>query len=96
VPRRAGVWICERALAGARDLGGSIVAAVPDEGRIEASDRTFWFGCTDDVVIRIRGHESGSLIDIRSASRVEVSDLGVNAARIQAFTEKLVDGSVVR
>jgi uncharacterized protein (DUF1499 family) len=82
----------ERALSAARDLGWSIVAAVPDEGRIEASDRSFWFGFTDDVVIRIRGHENGSLIDIRSVSRVGISDLGVNAARIQAFTEKLVDG----
>jgi uncharacterized protein (DUF1499 family) len=82
----------ERALSAARDLGWSIVAAVPDEGRIEASDRSFWFGFTDDVVIRIRGHENGSLIDIRSVSRVGIGDLGVNAARIQAFTEKLVDG----
>ena len=84
--------VFERALGIARDLGWSIVAAVPDEGRIEASDRSFWFGFTDDVVIRIRNYESGSLVDIRSASRVGVSDLGVNAARIQAFIDKLVEG----
>ncbi len=88
--------VFERALGTARDLGWSIVATVPDEGRIEASDRSFWFGFTDDVVIRIRGHENGSLVDIRSASRVGVSDLGVNAARIQAFIDRLVEGSVVR
>jgi uncharacterized protein (DUF1499 family) len=88
--------VFERALGIARDLGWSIVAAVPDEGRIEASDRSFWFGFTDDVVIRIRSHESGSRVDIRSASRVGIGDLGVNAARIQAFIDKLVAGSVVR
>ncbi len=88
--------VFERALDTARDLGWSIVAAVPAEGRIEASDRSFWVGFTDDVVIRVRSHESGSLVDIRSASRVGVSDLGVNAARIQTFIDKLVEGSVVR
>lgn len=88
--------VFERALAVARELGWTIVAAVPDEGRIEASDRTFWFGFTDDIVIRIRSHESGSLVDVRSASRVGRSDLGVNAARVQAFVDKLIEGSVVR
>ena len=88
--------VFERALGIARDLGWSIVAAVPDQGRIEASDRSFWFGFTDDVVIRIRSHQSGSLVDIRSASRAGVSDLGVNAARIQAFIDRLVEGSLVR
>lgn len=88
--------VFERALGVARELGWSIVAAVPDEGRIEASDRSFWFGFTDDIVVRIRSHESGSLIDVRSASRAGVGDLGVNAARIQAFIDRLVEGSVVR
>ena len=88
--------VFERALAIARGLGWSIAAAVPDEGRIEANDRSFWFGFTDDVVIRIRSDESGSLVDIRSASRVGISDLGVNAARIQAFIDKLVEGSLAR
>lgn len=86
--------VFEQALGIARDLGWSIVAAVPDEGRIEASDRSFWFGFTDDVVIRIRSHESGSRVDLRSASRAGVSDLGVNAARIQAFIDRLVEGSL--
>jgi hypothetical protein len=88
--------VFERALGIARDFGWLIVAALPNEGRIEASTRSFWFGFTDDVVIRIRNHESGSLVDIRSASRVGVSDLGVNAARIQAFIDRLVEGSFVR
>ena len=83
----------ERAVAVARDLGWTIVAAAPAEGRIEATDQTFWFGFTDDIVIRIRNDPAGSLVDLRSASRVGVSDLGVNAARVQAFIDKLIEGS---
>src|SRR5690606_38912841 len=37
----------------ARDMGWEIIASDPREGRIEATDTTFWFGFKDDVVIRI-------------------------------------------
>ena len=60
-------------------------------GRIEAIDRTFWFGFADDVVIRIRPTDAGSRIDVRSVSRVGVSDMGTNAARIRAFLAQLAE-----
>ena len=66
-------------------LGWRIVAAAPAEGRLEASDTTRWFGFVDDIVVRVRPAPSGSRIDVRSASRVGRSDLGVNARRIRAF-----------
>jgi len=66
-------------------MGWKIVDAEKGEGRIEATDRTFWFGFTDDIVIRIIPNGAGSRIDVRSASRVGKSDLGVNAKRIRAF-----------
>jgi uncharacterized protein (DUF1499 family) len=75
------------ALATAEDQGWKIVAAIPSEGRIEATDTTGWWGFKDDIVIRIRPEGSGSRLDIRSESRVGVSDLGTNAARIEAFLE---------
>jgi uncharacterized protein (DUF1499 family) len=74
-----------RAEAAARALGWRIVAAAPAEGRLEASDTTRWFGFTDDIVVRVRPAPQGSRIDVRSASRVGRSDLGVNARRIRAF-----------
>ena len=74
-----------RAEATARALGWRIVAVAPAEGRLEASDTTLWFGFTDDIVVRVRPAPSGSRIDVRSASRVGRSDLGVNARRIRAF-----------
>ncbi len=57
------------------------------EGHIEAQARSFWFGFIDDIVIRIQVTESGTKIDIRSASRVGKGDLGANAKRIMAFSE---------
>ena len=77
------------ALDTAQQLGWHIVAAVPTEGRIEASDTTFWFGFVDDIVIRIRPSGSGALLDIRSLSRVGLSDVGTNAARIRRFISRM-------
>jgi uncharacterized protein (DUF1499 family) len=80
----------DRALAVARSMPGwSIVAADPTTGRIEASQTSRWFRFTDDVVIRISGHGSGSRVDMRSLSRQGRSDFGVNAARIRAYMSAL-------
>jgi len=75
----------ERALAAAKAQGWEMVAAVPAEGRIEATDTTRWFGFKDDVVIRVRPQGTGSRVDVRSVSRVGRGDVGANAARIRAF-----------
>lgn len=82
----------ERALAAVRRLGWDLVAEAPAEGRIEATDTTFWFRFKDDVVIRIRpSGDGGSLIDARSTSRVGVGDAGTNARRLREFFEVLTD-----
>ena len=74
------------ALAVAQSMSGwTIAAADADTGRIEASQRSRWFGFTDDIVIRVIGDVDGSCIDIRSASRKGRHDYGVNAARISAY-----------
>ena len=75
----------EAALAAARDMGWTIVATDEAAGRIEATDRTFWFGFVDDIIVRVRPTDAGSRIDVRSTSRVGVSDLGKNAARVRAY-----------
>ncbi len=76
----------------ARGMGWEIVASVPREGRIEATDTTFWYGFKDDIVIRIEPEASASRIDVRSVSRVGKSDVGKNAARIRAFMARLRQG----
>jgi uncharacterized protein (DUF1499 family) len=53
---------------------------------LQASDPGLVLGLPDDVVIRLRPDGSdGTLVDMRSASRVGRHDLGANAARIEAF-----------
>jgi uncharacterized protein (DUF1499 family) len=81
----------EAALAAARDQDWDIVAAGEAAGRIEATDRTLWFGFVDDIVIRVRPTDVGSRVDVRSVSRVGVSDVGANAARIRAYLADLAD-----
>ena len=75
----------DAALAAATGMGWQIVAAAPETGRIEATDRTLWFGFTDDIAVRIRPADGGSRIDLRSTSRVGVGDMGTNAARVREY-----------
>jgi uncharacterized protein (DUF1499 family) len=79
----------ERALDLARRSGWEIVAAVPEENRIEATATTDWFGFKDDIVIRIKPVNGGSRVDMRSVSRVGRSDLGTNARRIRDYLRQL-------
>jgi uncharacterized protein (DUF1499 family) len=70
-------------------IGWAMDGADDAAGRIEASDRSRWFGFTDDIVIRITGSGSGSSVDMRSSSRVGRGDFGVNAARIETYLSAL-------
>ena len=83
----------ERARAVAYDMGWTVIAADRDEGRIEATATTPFFGFTDDVVIRVAPAPQGSRVDVRSVSRIGKSDLGTNARRIERFLERLGAGS---
>lgn len=79
-----------RALNAANAMGWHVVSFDPKTLRIEATESSFWFGLTDDIVIRVRpAGKLGARLDIRSKSRVGENDLGGNAARIRAFVKKL-------
>jgi uncharacterized protein (DUF1499 family) len=56
---------------------------------IEAVDTSLLFGFKDDIVVRISAAEAGSVVDVRSMSRVGQSDLGANAKRIQKLLNQL-------
>lgn len=77
------------AMQAAEDMGWEIVASDKGKGHIEATATTALFGFKDDVVIRLSAANGGTKIDMRSASRVGISDLGANAARIKAYFDKL-------
>lgn len=81
-----------KAEAVARQMGWKIKATNPEAGTIEATDTTFWYGFKDDVIIRLRNSEGGgTLVDIRSISRIGGSDLGKNAERIHDFLDRMKD-----
>jgi len=72
------------------EMGWEVVDANLDDGRVEATDTTRWFGFKDDVVIRLEsGLADSTVLDMRSKSRVGRSDIGVNANRIRTFTAAL-------
>ena len=70
--------------------GWDLVDADAAEGRLEATETTQWFGFKDDVVVRVQPDGSGgSIVDVRSKSRMGMSDLGANAERIRALLADL-------
>lgn len=73
------------ALAEAQAQGWTIVTEDASAGTLDATATTFWFGFKDDVAVRVRAEGSGSVVDVRSTSRVGLSDLGANAARIESY-----------
>ncbi len=79
-----------RALEVATLMGWQITGVDAAAHRFEATDRTFWFNFADDIVVTVKQAENGSRIDMRSVSRVGISDLGANAKRIMAFQEKFL------
>jgi uncharacterized protein (DUF1499 family) len=79
----------ELALDVAKAKGWTIVKFDPAVGIIEAYDRSFWFGFTDDIAIRVTPSGKESRVDIRSHARQGRGDFGVNAARVRDFLAAL-------
>lgn len=79
------------AVAEAKNVGWEVVSARPEDRTFEATARTKWFGFRDDVVVRVRPKDTGSRVDVRSASRVGEGDAGANAARIRGYLDRLRD-----
>ncbi|MFP6663116.1 MAG: DUF1499 domain-containing protein [Deltaproteobacteria bacterium] len=63
-----------------------ITSVIEADGHIEAVAETEIFGFRDDIVIRIRKSDTGSIVDMRSRSRDGRGDIGANAARIRTWT----------
>jgi len=59
-------------------------------GRIEAVATSRLYGFKDDVVARVRAKDAGTQVDLRSVSRVGMSDLGANCKRITAIRAALL------
>jgi uncharacterized protein (DUF1499 family) len=61
------------------------------DGHIEAIARTLILGFREDVAVRVRATPDGARIDVRSASRYGLHDLGENAARVSALISDIDD-----
>jgi uncharacterized protein (DUF1499 family)/multisubunit Na+/H+ antiporter MnhG subunit len=79
----------EKALEVVTKNDWEVIASDVDEGRIEAVDSTLLFGFKDEVVVRIAATDEGSIIDIRSRSRIGRIDRGANAKRIRRYLNAL-------
>jgi uncharacterized protein (DUF1499 family) len=75
----------------AKARGWDVAISLPEEGRLEATETSAFFRFKDDVVLRVRPTETGegSIVDMRSVSRVGISDLGMNAKRVRTFLADL-------
>jgi uncharacterized protein (DUF1499 family) len=69
----------------------AVTPAPQRDGTIEAVARTPIMGFRDDVVVRVRASQEGTLIDLRSASRYGVGDFGTNAKRVAALLSDIDD-----
>jgi len=71
------------------NLGWELVNSDVNNGIVEATGTTTWFGFKDDVVVRINDKGSKRVVDIRNKSRIGKSHLGKNAQRIKTLIEEL-------
>lgn len=87
----APVDVFQIVLDAAKAQGWSVTKIDQASGVIEATQTSFWYGFVDDIAIRVRplADGTGSVIDVRSVSRVGLSDLGMNAKRVRKFRDDL-------
>jgi uncharacterized protein (DUF1499 family) len=79
----------ERVARAVRSMGWDVVSVAPADLRVEATATSWLFGFKDDVVVRVRPTSEGSIVDVRSLSRVGGSDFGVNAKRVRTLLRKI-------
>lgn len=59
------------------------------QGDIQAESQTALWRFVDDVRVRVVNREGGTMVEVRSASRVGRGDFGQNARRIRGFLKEL-------
>lgn len=70
----------------AKKMGWTIVDYSPAQGRIEATDTSFWFAQTTDIAIRVqKAGDIGARVDVRAQSRSGLDDFGRNIALLDGF-----------
>jgi fatty-acyl-CoA synthase len=70
---------------------GTTGGSMGEELQIDATATSGWFGFKDDIAVRLRPVEGATAVDIRSTSRVGLSDLGANSTRVYNLMIELED-----
>lgn len=82
--------VAQRGWESVAQEGGRGSGTVAEPWRVQAVAVTRWLRFRDDVVIEVRpGGDGGSVVAMRSRSRVGKGDFGKNAGRIRAFLADL-------
>lgn len=82
-----------RSLNAVNALGWQVAGYDVKAGRIEATQKSFWFGVPSDIVIRVKPAGAiGVRVDIRAKSRAGEADRGFNAALVRTFMRRIKDG----
>lgn len=77
-----------------RKKGWDLVSSASEDAaaiQLEATATSGWFGFKDDIAVRIRVANGATEVDIRSTSRVGLSDLGANSTRVYGLMIELED-----
>lgn len=69
--------------------GWKITNENPQSLRVEGTDTSYLFRFVDDFVIEVRKADGGSVVQMRSKSRVGRGDVGANYKRIKTFLSRL-------
>ena len=72
-----------------QSYGWEVVQTDPVSKTLVGTDTSKLFRFVDDIVVRVTPVGSGSVVDVRSKSRVGRGDMGANAARIRKLREGL-------
>jgi len=79
------------ALETAEALGWEVTSQNPDAGEIRAVATTRVFRFKDDVIVTVGREDAGTVVNVRSCSRIGKGDLGANARRIRLFQAALAE-----
>ncbi len=67
----------------------TLVLSQPEQGSIRVEAKTLLLRFVDDIAISVAEQGGGTVVNVRSASRVGRSDFGQNARNIRAFFAEL-------
>jgi uncharacterized protein (DUF1499 family) len=79
----------EEVLETMAELDWPVADGSEDEGRVEATVRSPWFGFRDDIVVRLTAVADQTRVDVRAVSRDGRNDGGRNAAHVREFLTEL-------